>query len=197
MTASFNLDPVGRITAGAIGEPGQRTFFLQATSAGSQVSLLLEKTQVAALARHIEALLDRLVSTHPGPVAETEPPADELELVGPVEPEFRVGSMSLGYDADRDLILLQCNEYVADETDDDEEEEASGLEDVEDLGQTPERGAVARFWATRVQMRALARHGTEVVAAGRPTCTLCGAPIDGDGHVCVALNGHRKDRDLS
>ena len=31
----------------------------------------------------------------------------------------------------------------------------------------------------------------EVVAAGRPTCAMCGEPIDPEGHFCPRRNGHR------
>lgn len=178
MSSSFDLNPVARITTGAIGQPGERTFYLQADDGGRVVTLLIEKGQVAALAQHIESLLEQLPETEP---ESPDAPPEELGLVEPFEPQFRVGSMSLEYDPDRGLIVLQCEEFVPQPEDEDEP--------VPDA-------SVARFWATRRQMRALARHGAEIVAAGRPLCALCGAAIDPDGHACPALNGHRKDHGL-
>lgn len=185
----LNLDPVTRITTGAQGEPGQRTFYIQARKDDQVVSLLVEKQQVEELARHIDSLLLRLQQRQPRD-AETEPTGTDLELEEPLDPEFRVGPMALGYDADRDLVLLQCEELVQPpDAEEDESVEGELRRLVE--GEQP-KGAVARFWATREQMRALARHGAEVAAAGRPRCPLCGNPLDPGVHVCPALNGHRE-----
>lgn len=181
MSQSFNLDPVDGIAAGAIGEPGSRVFYIQARQADLVVSLVAEKGQVHALANHIEALLLRLHETRPTPPAEA---VAELTLEQPVEADFRVGSMALGYNAERDLVLLQCDELVVPE-----DPEAEEPDDVS--------GATAHFWTTREQMRMLAHQAMEVVAAGRPLCELCGGPIDPDGHMCPSLNGHRERKDRS
>jgi len=53
----------------------------------------------------------------------------------------------------------------------------------------------ARFWATREQMLALARHGAKVCGQGRPTCQFCDQPLDPEGHVCPKMNGHRSADD--
>jgi hypothetical protein len=42
-------------------------------------------------------------------------------------------------------------------------------------------------------MLALARHGAQVCAQGRPTCRFCDRPMDPEGHICPAMNGHRTD----
>lgn len=197
MSQPFDTDPVSWITAGAIGEPGQRVFYLQGAAGDDVITLLLEKEQVDALARHIQALLIRLGEENViGPESTAEPAP---ELAEPVEPVFRVGQMALGYDAERDLVLLQCEEFIAPEEDEeDEEEEESEAEEAEAPDWTveellgAEEGTRARFWATRRQMRALAARGVELVAKGRPRCRLCGQPIDPDGHFCAARNGHRE-----
>ena len=46
----YSFDHPDRFVAGAVGQPGQRTFFLQATKGGQIVSVALEKAQVAILA---------------------------------------------------------------------------------------------------------------------------------------------------
>lgn len=190
MSRSYNLDPVTKITAGAVGVPGERTFYLQAKKDDVVVSLLVEKTQVEALARHVDALLSRLAETRPELAAVEDVQDDQLGLEEPLDEAFRVGQISLGYDADRDLVLLECEEFVP-QPDEDDAEEA-----VVEPAPAAEP-SVARFWVTRTQVRALAKHGASVAAAGRPRCQLCGQPIDPEGHFCPALNGHREPRDTS
>jgi uncharacterized repeat protein (TIGR03847 family) len=178
----IELDPVTRITAAAIGEPGNRTFYLQARDDATLVSLLVEKQQVALLAMHVDELLERI-----GGAPSTDDPAvpdlSLLDLEEPLTPAFRVGQIGLGYDEARDLVLLQCEEYVPE---DEEEVEVR----VTDPGQV-------RLWATRGQVYALARRGEREVAGGRPTCRMCGEPIDPEGHFCPRSNGHREITELS
>jgi uncharacterized repeat protein (TIGR03847 family) len=175
MSARLELDPVGRVTAGAVGEPGARTFYLQARKDDVLVSLLLEKQQVALLSMHIDELLERV-----GAPESEDPDPDALQLEEPITPEFRVGQIGLGYDEKRDLVLLQCDEYVP-------EEEEEGQEAIPE----DEQGRV-RLWATRAQIQALARRGELEVTAGRPICPMCGEPMDPEGHFCIRSNGHRE-----
>jgi len=171
VSSSFALDPATRITAGAVGEPGNRTFYIQALSADQLVTLLAEKEQVRALATSITQMLAALEAT-----LEEEPPADDdLELEQPLLPEWRVGPMALHYDETNDRMLVIASELI-----DDPE-----AEDVPDP-------ATARFSITRAQARALAERAEEVVDAGRPRCRFCGFPMDADGHACPAMNGHRE-----
>jgi len=171
VSSSFALDPATRITAGAVGEPGNRTFYIQARSADQLVTLLAEKEQVRALATSITQMLAALEAT-----LEEEPPADDdLELEEPLLPEWRVGPMALHYDETNDRMLVIASELI-----DDPE-----AEDVPDP-------ATARFSITRAQARALAERAEEVVDAGRPRCRFCGFPMDADGHACPAMNGHRE-----
>ena len=181
MSEPIELDPATRLTAAAVGEPGNRTFYLQARNDERVVSLLLEKQQVAMLSIHVDELLERT-----GHMPEADDPAvpdpEALDLEEPIEPAFRVGQIGLGYDDTRDLVLLQCDEYVP------EEEE----EDV-----TRPEPAHVRIWATRGQAYALARRGEREVAGGRPICRMCGEPMDPDGHFCPRSNGHRTITELS
>jgi len=162
VSSSFDLGDVDRLTVGTVGPPGQRIFYLQAGAGAQVVSLRLEKTQVAALVAYLAALLSDLPA--PGDL-----PAD-MDLVEPVVAEWVVGALGVTYDETTDRILVLAEEMV---------EEGD------------EGGASARVLATREQVAALAAHGAEVVASGRPPCQLCGKPIDPEGHVCVRLNGHR------
>jgi uncharacterized repeat protein (TIGR03847 family) len=177
----IDLDPVDRITAGAVGPPGERVFYLQGRQADRLVTVLLEKQQVELLSASLVEILART-----GKETGEGPGEEEMGLEDPVLPEWRAGRLSIGYDEARDLVLLECEEYVEGSEEDDEEEDDA--EEEEEEG--PEPGRI-RFWASREQALALARHGAAVAAAGRPRCELCGNPIDPEGHVCPALNGHR------
>jgi uncharacterized repeat protein (TIGR03847 family) len=181
MSVRIELDPVDRVTAAATGEPGSRTFYLQARKDDVLVSLLLEKQQVGLLALHIDELLERVQVQQDDQVA---PDPASLDLEEPIVAEFRVGRIGLGYDEKRGLFLLQCDEFVPEE------------EETVEVTETDEPGRV-RLWGSRSQMDALARRAEQEVAAGRPVCPMCGESIDPEGHFCIRSNGHRKITRLS
>jgi uncharacterized repeat protein (TIGR03847 family) len=233
---SMDLDPVDRITAGAVGPPGQRTFYLQGRKDEDVATLMVEKQQVQLLSASILEILARV-----GKETGEGPDESAMDLEEPLEPMWRAGRLSIGYVEDRDLLLLEINELVAEDEegvgegeggDEDEEDEDDGLpgapaeaiqeavveeavaerleaiEELEDL-ETPDaieameameamdepEGERVRMFATREQMLSLSRHGAMVASRGRPTCQVCGNPIDPEGHVCPAMNGHgRIDR---
>jgi len=176
---AYDLNPVQRIIADAIGEPGQRTFFIQGrgpSGRGSElVSVVLEKQEVANLAISVLQLLEELEEKYPdlAPVSSNK---SVLVPESPIEPLFRVGQLIVGYDEDDDMIWLIARAMAGPtsaEEDDPEEEETLAV----------------RFVATRQQMRALSEHALEIVASGRPTCPLCGQPINRDGHFCPRSDG--------
>lgn len=179
----IELDPVDRITADAQGPIGDRTFFIQARQADRLVSVLVEKQQVQLLAASVVEILARI-----GKETGEGLPEESMALEEPVIPEWRAGRLSIGYEEERDLIVLEAVEQVPEEDEEDEEEPA----DEAPAGAPAPEPSTVRFWASREQMLSLARHGAEVCARGRPTCELCGNPIDPEGHTCPALNGHRK-----
>jgi uncharacterized repeat protein (TIGR03847 family) len=187
-----DLERVDRITAGAVGEPGERTFFLQARQGDRSVTILVEKEQVELLGTSILEILATV-----GRETGEGPPSEELGLEPPLEPLWRAGRLSIGYAEERDLMLLEIEELVEledgadDEPDDEGDDEAEGetAPVTETDGPEPDR---VRLWATREQMFALARHGAAVAERGRPRCRFCGNPIDPEGHMCPAMNGHRE-----
>jgi len=166
---TYDLEAVQRITAGAVGPPGNRVFYVQARRGNRVISLLAEKEQVRALAEAIAQLLDDLAEKNPGLSTTDDILVTNMSLEEPLEPEFRIGQMGLGYDNDRDMVVLVIQ----------------GMTE-----ETSEDTATARFSATRMQMRALSVHAAHVVAAGRPICGNCGRPIDPSGHFCPQRNGH-------
>jgi len=162
--STFDLREPDRFTAGAVGEPGARVFFLQAVEGTQVVSLRLEKQQVGALGQYLQGVLNDLPV-----VPVTERPSD-MDLVEPVVAEWVVGTLGVAYDTEADRIVLQADELV------DEDEEDGGL---------------ARFHLTRAQVVAFCEHAESLVAAGRPPCPICGQPMDPAGHVCPRSNGHK------
>jgi uncharacterized repeat protein (TIGR03847 family) len=175
----LELDPVTRLTADAVGVPGKRTFFLQAASGVDQVTLVVEKEQVRLLAERLSSWLPELAELKPeNPDEAAAAAASTLELQEPLVPAFRVGQLSLSYDPDRDRIVLLAEEVLEGETE----------EPIEPIAEDPRQ---VRLVLTRPQLRVLAQHGAEVVGKGRPECPLCGNPIDPEGHICPAQNGHR------
>jgi uncharacterized repeat protein (TIGR03847 family) len=166
---TYDLDPVTRITAHAVGEPGQRVFYIQGRRDRELVSLICEKEQVLALGQHINQLLEDLAEKNPvlSSSDDTLILASDMSLEEPLESRFRIAQMGLGYDADRDLVILVMQGTV--------EEEG-------------EEVPTARFSATRQQMRALSDHAARVVARGRKICGNCGRPIDTTGHFCPQMN---------
>lgn len=168
----YDLNPVERITTDAIGEPGQRVFYLQARKGLDLVTLICEKEHVAALSIAIDQLLLSLADDDADAVVEPDPILDTgMDLELPLEPIFRVGQVNLGYDQVTERLVIIAYELLPEEDD--------------------SMPSVARFWATPAQMRAFSIHGQEVVAAGRPICAMCGEPIDPEGHFCPRKNGHR------
>ena len=171
MSESFDIDPVERITAGAVGEPGERSFYVQAQSGPASVTLLAEKEQIRLLAEALLQLLGTLPEVDEGP----PPDGPQLQLGGPLEPEWRVGEIAIEYEESTARVEIVIME----------------MESEEDAGAS----ARARFVATRAQARAMALHALEVVAAGRPRCQFCGYPLERENHICPAMNGHRSYRD--
>ena len=174
------VDP-DRFVAGTVGEPGERTFYLQATSGTRMVSVALEKIQVEALAERLNDLLDEVRRRQgaDSDVPATSPP--ELEDVAPLDPpieeEFRVGALALAWEDDTSTVLVEAQSQTDEEADPTNEAEFTG-----DLLRVRMQPAAARAFAKRA---------LRVVAAGRPPCPLCGNPLDPRGHVCPRQNGHR------
>lgn len=177
----IELEDIEALGAGAVGEPGQRAFYVQARTAATQLIVLVEKEQVALLASEAVAFLDRLADEYPEePVSLPEASA---ELREPTVPLFRARLIGLGFDPERELVLIELRERS---TDDETEDEAVD----ETVEETPdeEAGYVARIYATRPQVRAMAARGAAVVEAGRAPCPLCGMPMDPAGHRCPRWN---------
>ena len=194
----FRFDPPQRFVAGTVGAPGERSFYLQASSPERVTSVLLEKEQVAALAQRVEELLDHVVLAAAG---ETSVPAvAPLELAdnGPLDlplvEEFRVGPIALAWDdaAERVVIEAHAQPDPATATDDDAESDEPSDRSSEPVFGDEDSEEGADVLVVRLpggMARAFAARSLALVAAGRPPCPLCGAPLDPQGHICPRKNG--------
>ncbi len=171
MSESWEFLEPDSVVPGVIGEPGRRTFFLQASESGRTVSFKVEKQQVAALCEYLEGILTDLPAIHPGQFVA---PISALEPIGM---QWVVGGLAVAYEEDDDRLII-----VAEEMPDFEDET-----DVEFDG-FDVSAATARFRLTRAQVAAFIAVGADIVRAGRPPCRLCGRPMDPGGHPCPRLN---------
>ena len=183
----YIFDPPERFVAGTVGEPGERTFFLQARDGGRVVSVVLEKVQVAVLADRLNRLLDELdqrgVTVVTPLLADTTPDAEPLDE--PIVEAFRAGTLTLGWDGSSDRVLVEARAQT-DEGDEDEAGEAEVLVDDE----AEDGPDVFRVLLTAPAARAFVERAVRVIASGRPPCPLCGQPLDPQGHICPRRNGH-------
>lgn len=181
---AFEHSAPDRFVAGTVGLPGERTFYLQATSDGSVHSVVLEKEQVEILAERVDELLDLVRSRSDDEHGVPASPLRELEdnggLVTPVDAEFRVGTMSLGWDTQAHQLIIECFELTRADA------EAGTSSEP---GADGEDRSVLRIRLTGAQAREFARRAEQVVTSGRGECPLCHQALDPSGHVCPRLNG--------
>jgi uncharacterized repeat protein (TIGR03847 family) len=147
----IELNPVDFITVGTVGPKGKRVFHLQAGKDLQIVSLIIEKEQAWALSEAIQELVEDLDERYGGQT-ELNLTNVSMELREPIEPVFRVAQMGLGYDEDRNMVVLVAQELIVTEEDTNP--------DLVDPG-------VVRMWCSREQMRALSLHAMETVKSGR------------------------------
>jgi uncharacterized repeat protein (TIGR03847 family) len=175
----YSYDPPERFVAGTVGQPGERTFYLQASAAGRVTSVALEKVQVSLLAERLDELLDEVLRRSGSDPSPPAAPADDGPLDVPLLEDFRVGAIALAWDRDEERVVIEA-----------QEETEAPVEPLTD--DVPEDGpGVLRVRITASMARAFSQRALQIVSAGRPPCPLCGLPLDETGHVCPRQNGHR------
>ncbi len=167
MSVFYEFEEVDAFTTGAIGQPGDRTFYLQARHGRQRVAVKCEKQQVSAIVQYLERVLKDL------PPPENKPISGALELAQPVEQVFVLGPIGLGYDRSSDRLIVQLEEVATFDEDGEELEGSNGH---------------IRLYVTRAQASSFCEHANKVVSAGRPDCQWCTHPIDPDGHACPRMN---------
>jgi uncharacterized repeat protein (TIGR03847 family) len=205
----FDYDPPDRFVAGTVGEPGQRTFYLQARQGDRLTTVALEKQQVAALAERVDEVLDEVLRRTGGAGAPAVAPAaldDKAPLDQPIEEDFRVGTLALAWDGGAGVLVIEAHqmELTDDEPDgapDGDPDPDPGLAraaaaaddtDADALVADDAAGDVLRVRLSPAVARAFAQRAAAVVGAGRPPCPFCGLPLDPTGHVCPRQNGYRR-----
>lgn len=192
-TVIHRFDPPDRFIAGTVGQPGERTFFLQARTGTRLTSVTLEKQQVEILGERVDELLDELLSG--GDTRSVIPAVTPAELVDagpldqPIVEEFRAGTITLSWDAGDERVVIEVfpvTEAMA-EPMEAAEAELPGLPLAE-----PEPGELLVVRMTPPMARAFATRAGQVVSAGRAQCPFCGGPIDPQGHLCPRANGYRR-----
>ena len=168
-TIVHGFDWPDRLVVGAIGRPGERSFYLQARDGRRVVSVALEKEQSAVLAEKLDELLDEVATVEQNRFS--VPPSVPRELYDvdpldqPVEPEFRAGALSLGFDPATAQVVIEAYPIeeeieIVTETDEDGDE-------VESVVEIPEPAEVFQVKIPVGSARAFVERTREVVAAGR------------------------------
>lgn len=199
-----------RFVAGTVGQPGHRTFFLQARKGTAIVSVVLEKVQVQVLAERLALLLAE-VARRGVQVPEGLAPSDDdtAPLGEPLVEAFRVGTMTLGWDSEREQVVVEARAQQESDEDDADEEDADAADagaeddadddedDADDEAPTlefddsdPDGPDLVRVRLTPLAARAFVERSLRTVAAGRPPCPFCGLPLDPTGHICPRKNGY-------
>lgn len=157
-----------RFIVGTVGQPGERTFFLQAKAGVRVVAVAIEKSQAAALAERILALLpDEVVPST----------FDDGAMEVPVVEEFRAGVLALSWNPVTERITI----------------EAQALdEEIDEVIEGDEGPDLLRVLLAPTQALDFAARARTVVAAGRPPCPFCSLPLDPQGHICPRANGYRR-----
>ena len=92
----------------------------------TQLTVLVEKEQVALLATEAVAFLDRIADEYPEEPGRAVAAAPERGAghASPTVPLFRARLIGLGFDPDRELVLLELRERADDDDEDDEPTDA-------------------------------------------------------------------------
>jgi len=197
-----------RFVAGTVGQPGNRTFFLQARKGSALVSVALEKVQVLVLAERLALLLAELARRGTDVPEALAPSDDDTAPLGePLVEAFRVGTMTLGWDPQREQVVVEARAQQegdedaageaeeADDADSDADEEGGEGEGAEPPtlefdDSDPDGPDLVRVRFTPLAARAFVERSLRTVAAGRPPCPFCGLPLDPTGHICPRKNGY-------
>jgi uncharacterized repeat protein (TIGR03847 family) len=165
----YELDPVDAIEVAAVGEPGQRRFFLLAAGRGRTLTLACEKAQIQALMVRLHQMMEAQGVVTGG--------HGRASALAPGEPEWQVGELGLGYHEARQMFVLVASQ-------------AATPDEVEPPPAENDPPSV-RFWLSHHQVAEFSQQAEKVLTAGRPLCPRCGLPMDPAGHPCPVSNGAR------
>jgi uncharacterized repeat protein (TIGR03847 family) len=168
----IKMDPVSHISTGAAGKVGQRHYYIQARQADRVVTLVIDKAPLQTLMVGIEQFIDEIFQSFPElPPVDLDFSEEKMRIDFPVDPLFRVGEVGIGFEQDRDLMVI-----ILEEKNDPKEHQGDR--------------AVARFWGTRSQMRSMSQWTKGLIEGAPQRCKTCGEIISGEEHYCKKNNGH-------
>ena len=171
MGVFYEFDEVDAFTVGAVGQPGQRTFLLQARR-GDDTRHGEVREAAGRGDRRLPAQGDER-----SPVARRSATArsDGAGRAGGARRSFSARS---GWATTATTIVCWCNSRKSYRS----TRRASQT-------QTPSTTAVTSGSSSHAaRPRRSCNHTDSIVAAGRPPCQWCGNPIDPDGHACPRMN---------
>ena len=161
---SYDLPAPDVFTAGTVGAPGQRVFYLQARDGDTLVTAPLREAAGGGAGRVL-----RRPARRPRAHARTASPPATCGSPSPSRRAGRSGPIGVAYDEPDDRIVVVLEELVDEEDDED--------------------GASVRVRLTRAQVSAFVGHARALVAAGRPPCRFCGLPArPRRAHACPRMN---------
>ena len=167
MEGARDFGTAEHVKADAVGEPGHRTFRVRVATAEGAACFWMEKEQLQALGMALDQLLAQLRTNKVGRVAPPAAASESGDFPNTFTYEFRVGRLGLGYEDERDLLVLLVHDQETD----------------------PEGPPTLQVRVSRGKASTLSAEITTTVAAGRPRCPLCGAPLGGGPHACPGSNG--------
>jgi uncharacterized repeat protein (TIGR03847 family) len=179
----YNFEKPDRFVAGTVGQPGSRTFYLQARDGTRIVSVAVEKVQVVLLAERLTQLLAEVRARGANvPQEAALADVDSAPLDEPLNETFRVGTMAIVWNGEDESIVVEARAMSedAEEGDEDVEDDADDADDESD---------VVRVQLAPHKALAFAQRALEIVAAGRLPCPFCGQPLNPEGHICARRNG--------
>jgi len=173
----YDFEDADGFATGAIGRPGERTFYVQIRGEGRTISVKCEKQQVAALSEYLRNMLADM------PDVSGSTDSSTATLQSPVEQDFVLGSVGLGVDRSNMRMVVQLEEMILVDEDDDD---VFDLLDESDEDDDP--STVVRVLLTPSQARAFCDTADLFITAGREECKWCGSPKDPTGHACPRFN---------
>jgi uncharacterized repeat protein (TIGR03847 family) len=180
MSFLYEFDDADAFRAGAIGEPGQRTFFIQIKAEERTLNVKCEKQQVAAISQHLRNLLKDL------PESRSMLPDASLHQSN-VEADFVLGTIGLGFDRSGMRMFIQLDELVIGDSDD-SETEMTAMDEDDAIDEDDALAGRVRLFISPEQAEAFCNAADTSVAGGREPCRWCGAPKDPRGHACPRMN---------
>ena len=178
----YEFNPVERFVAGTVGEPGERTIFIQARTGTRVVSVVVEKSQVIALGERTKIMLREIKKSDPTIVIKSNE-TDDAPLEQPIFEEFRAGVIAMAWDSENSVLVYELREVTSNDDDTDDEV----VFDEKDLSVD-----LLRVHVSPTQAASFSKRCLSLASAGRLPCPFCGIPIDPNGHLCPRSNGYRR-----